>query len=276
MNDLITIDQSRVDAMQPAERVVVLAYSDKKISEYDAVSLSKALYNALVWITKDIGLRGWTESDMQYSVVRTAELLKRYYANFSIRDFRMAFEMSYTGELDEFLPRGRDGQPERGHYQNLNAEYICRILNAYKAKRSAILKRCLKPKETTQEMTEERKKELKRRARGMLLEAYGRFEETGIFCVSPIQEIIFYDILSGANLVPAIEVTESEQREVLGRVLQEMTMRGASAGEVHRKKEAGIEADDIRSKAYASARRKALEKAFISFENDKINLSEYV
>lgn len=276
MNELITIDQSRVEAMQPAERVVVLAYGDKKISEYDSVSLSKSIYNALVWIVKDIGLRGWSESDMQYSVVRIGELLKRYYGGFSIRDFRMAFEMSYTGELDEFLPKGKDGQPERGHYQNLNAEYVCRILNAYRARRSAILKRCLKSKETAQEMGEERRKELKQRARTMLLEAYSLFEQTGEFCISPIQEIIFYDMLSGANLVPAIEVTEAEQKEVLGRVLQEMLMRGASIGEIHRKKEAGIDAVDIKSKAYASARRKALENAFISFKNEQINLSDYV
>ena len=128
-------------ALGPVEKAVFLASTAKTIAEYDAAELAAELATALKWICKDVGYRSPDESDRQYLVIRTAEILKRYYAGLSLKDFRMAFEMSLTGELDDFLPRGRDGQPDRNHYQQFNAEYVCKILNAYKGRRAWVLRK---------------------------------------------------------------------------------------------------------------------------------------
>ena len=130
-----------MDALGPVERSVFLASTDKTIAEYDANELSIELAKALKWIAKDVGYRATDESERGYLVVRVAEILKRYYDGLTMRDFKMAFEMSITGELDDYLPKNRDGQADRGHYQQFNAEYVCKILNAYKYRRAAVLKK---------------------------------------------------------------------------------------------------------------------------------------
>ena len=116
-----------MDALGPVERVVFLASTDKTIAEYDAAGLAAELATALKWICKDVGYRSPDESDRQYLVIRTAEILKRYYSGLSLKDFRMAFEMSLTGELDDFLPRGRDGQPDRNRSEEHTSELQSRI-----------------------------------------------------------------------------------------------------------------------------------------------------
>ena len=151
MNDLIVAqlqirknlakNPEAMSGLVPVEKAVYLAATGRPIDDYNAVELAKELRESLHWICKDVGFRSSNEADAQYLVVRTSEILKRYYADLSLRDFRMAFEMCLTGELDEYLPRNKDGQPERNHYQNFNADYFAKILNAYKRKQSEVVEK---------------------------------------------------------------------------------------------------------------------------------------
>lgn len=289
MNDLIVAqleirknlakNPEAMSGLVPVEKAVYLAATGRPIDAYNSVELAKELRESLHWICKDVGFRSSNEADAQYLVVRTSEILKRYYADLSLRDFRMAFEMCLTGELDEYLPRNKDGQPERNHYQNFNAEYICRILNAYRARRRQIIgkvKKAADPEKPSQDFTQEQKKRLAEKARNMLLASYGKFVETGNLEASPIQEIIFYSILSDSGLAEPIEVTDEERKAVFGKILMQMTMKGASAGEIHRFKERGIGASDVEQGAFQSARRKALEKTFADLKKQEIKLEDYV
>lgn len=270
--ELIIANQNKIDLLKPSDRAVYLASIDKRIVDYDSVSLGKALHNALIWIAKDIGLRNLSDEDMHYLVIRIAEILKRYYRDFSIRDFRMAFEMALVGELDDYLPRGKE---DRNHYNNLSAEFVCKILNAYRGKRLGVLKQ-MQTENKVPELGEAKKQELEKKAKIKLKEAYLRFCYTDRIDISPIQEIIFYGILADAGLVRQVEVTDAEKRAVLGRVLNDMAMKGASQGEIYRKKQKGIEASDIQSQAFASARRKMIYDAFKSMRSEQINIDDYV
>ena len=101
-------------ALDPIERAVFIASTEKTIEEYSSGELLTELATALKWIAKDIGYRVTDEADRQYMVVRTAEILKRYYRNFTLKDFRMAFEMAITGALDEFLRADATGRQTGG------------------------------------------------------------------------------------------------------------------------------------------------------------------
>lgn len=291
MNDLAVIDQTpilrrkaiarnpeKMSALLPVERALFLASIDKPVSEYSAVELAKELRNALQWIAKDVGFRSSGEKDVQYLVVRTAEILKRYYRELSLKDFRMAFEMCLTGELDAYLPKNREGQPERSHYQNFNAEYICRILNAYRARRSEVFRK-IQPspaKESAAEMTSEQKKRLEDKAKRNLLQCYECFLATGNLDASSIQSLVFYNILSESGLAEDIVVTDAERKEILNAALADLMKSGASYGEITRKKQAGIHSPDIEPKAFSLARRNALRRTFEEMKTNKINLKDYV
>lgn len=264
-------------ALGPVEKAVFLASTAKTIAEYDAAELAAELATALKWICKDVGYRSPDESDRQYLVIRTAEILKRYYAGLSLKDFRMAFEMSLTGELDDFLPRGRDGQPDRNHYQQFNAEYVCKILNAYKGRRAWVLRKANEavPKEE-QRPNPERERYYRNETRKDCIKAFEYFKENGRLPeMSPIAEMLYYDLLASAGFAPEIVVTIDEQKAILQRTINEFARRGM-VGDMHRLEQAGKDSPELQHGAFTMARRKALTAAFDKMVANGINITDYI
>lgn len=267
-----------MDALGPVERSVFLASMDKTIAEYDANELSIELAKALKWIAKDVGYRATDESERGYLVVRVAEILKRYYDGLTMRDFKMAFEMSITGELDDYLPKGRDGQADRGHYQQFNAEYVCKILNAYKYRRAAVLKKAndAMPPEPEKPITPEQAKELRNRTKQDCINAFEQFKANGFMPdISPIGEMLYYELLTDAGLAPEIVVTVDEQKQILQRTINQLARRGM-VGDMRRLEQAGPGAPELQHGALTIARQKALKAAFTKMVADGINITDYI
>ena len=263
-----------LNALEPVERAVFLASIAKPISDYSDKELAAELNNTLTWIAKDIGFRSTDEREKQYLVIRTAEILKRYYANFSMKDFRMAFEMSLTGELDDFLPKGRDGQPDKSHYQQFNAEYVCKILNAYKARREWVLK---KARESEPKMDYSIDDQTKRANYEQickdLVQCFETYRATGRVEASPIGEMLYYDILAEHGLAKPVEVTEAEQRYILQRIINQFAKRGM-VGTVNKLHELGIGNPALEHDSFVYARRKALEQTFVRMMNENIDINQ--
>lgn len=267
-----------MDALGPVERSVFLASTDKTIADYDANELAIELAKALKWIAKDVGYRATNESERGYLVVRVAEILKRYYDYLTMRDFKMAFEMSITGELDDYLPKGRDGQADRGHYQQFNAEYVCKILNAYKYRRAAVLKKAndAMPPEPEKPITPEQAKELRNRTKCDCIQAFEQFKANGYMPdISPIGEMLYYEILTDAGLAPEILVTIDEQKQILQRTINQLARRGM-VGDMRRLEQAGPGAPELQHGALTIARQKALKAAFTKMVADGINITDYI
>lgn len=267
-----------MDALGPVERSVFLASTDKTIAEYDANELSIELAKALKWIAKDVGYRATDESERGYLVVRVAEILKRYYDGLTMRDFKMAFEMSITGELDDYLPKGRDGQADRGHYQQFNAEYVCKILNAYKYRRAAVLKKAndAMPPEPEKPITPERAKELRNQTKRNCIQAFEQFKANGYMPdISPIGEMLYYKLLTDAGLAPEIVVTIDEQKQILQRTINQLARRGM-VGDMRRLEQAGPDAPELQHGAFTIARQKALKASFTKMVADGINITDYI
>jgi len=266
-------------ALGPVEKAVFLASTAKTIAEYDAAELAAELATALKWICKDVGYRSPDESDRQYLVIRTAEILKRYYAGLSLKDFRMAFEMSLTGELDDFLPRGRDGQPDRNHYQQFNAEYVCKILNAYKGRRGCVLKKAFEAVETPElkpGRDVERERYYRNETRRDCINAFESFKENGRLPeMSPIAEMLYYNELSAAGLADEIEITLADQKEILQRTINDYARRGY-IGDVRRLKESGTSDPELEHGSFVLARRKALAATFRRMVEQEINITDYI
>ena len=263
--------------LDPIEKTIFLASTDKTIAELSGVELANELTKALKYIAKDVGYRENDESERGYLIVRICEILKRYYSNLSLRDFRMAFEMSITGELDDFLPKGRDGQADRGHYQQFNAEYICKILNAYKSKRAGTLRKAYdampKP-EPERDYEQERK--YSKALRKEVCAAYEFFKENDIMPnMSPIAEMLYYQILADAKLAPEIEITIDEQKAILYRTINDFAKQGM-VGDVSRLEKEGTDAPELQHKSFLLARRRALKDTFVRMKREGIILENYI
>ena len=264
-------------ALGPVEKAVFLASTAKTIAEYDAAELSAELAVALKWICKDVGYRSPDESDRQYLVIRTAEILKRYYAGLSLKDFRMAFEMSLTGELDDFLPHGRDGQPDRNHYQQFNAEYVCKILNAYKGRRAWVLRKANEavPK-GEQKPNPERERYYRNETRKDCIKAFEYFKENGRLPeMSPIGQMLCYESLAAVGLADKIEITFADQKEIWQRKINDYARRGY-IGDVRRLKESGTDDPELEHGSFVLARRKALTATFRRMVEQEINITDYI
>lgn len=271
-------DPEIMNALEPVERSVFLASTVKTFAEYTGNDLVAELAPALKFIAKDVGYRATDEQERQYLLVRVAEILKRYYGKLTMRDFRLAFEMSIAGELDDYLPKGRDGQADRGHYQQFNAEYICKILNAYRTRRAGILKRAydIMPQASENIVDPAEVAEFARRTKEECIKAYEYFKENGhLPDFSPIGEMLCYTTLSNAGLAPEIIVTLDEQKAILQRTITRLASKGM-IGDMQRFKDAGPGAPELQPGAYKMARRKALKNAFAQMASDGINITDYI
>lgn len=249
-------------ALDPVERAVFLASTAKTIAEYNGTELSAELAVALQWICKDVGYKVTDEADRQYIVLRTAEILKRYYPRLTLKDVKMAFEMSITGQLDDYLPRTRDGRADRGHYQQFNAEYVCKILDAYKARRGAVLKKAYEAVETPEpQTTDGMKDEYRRAAVAELCGHFESFKQSGVLNTSAMTDIVFYNILSEYGLAVPVIVTPDEQKMVWQRTINEY-VRGGMIGDVRRLKENGIDDPELEHGSFILARHRAIMDTF--------------
>ena len=264
-------------ALGPVEKAVFLASTAKTIAEYNAAELAAELATALKWICKDVGYRSPDESDRQYLVIRTAEILKRYYAGLTLKDFRMAFEMSLTGELDDFLPRGRDGQPDRNHYQQFNAEYVCKILNAYKGRRGWILKKAYENVPKPEEKPDPGKERYYRNeTRRDCINAFLEYKYRGRMPqLSPIGEMLCYNALAAVGLADEIEITLADQKEIWQRTINDYARRG-HIGDVRRLKDAGTGDPELEHGSFVLARRKALKRTFAWMAEQEIQITDYI
>lgn len=264
-------------ALEPVEKAVFLASTAKTVAEYQTPELAAELKTALKWIAKDIGYRSTDESEMGYLVVRVVEILKRYYDGLTLNDFRMAFEMSITGALDDYLPRGRDGQPDRGHYQQFNAEYVCKILNAYRARRAAVLRKAhdAVPKEESKR-DPAKDRYYRNETRKGCINAFELFKENGRLPeMSPIAEMLYYDELAAVGLADKIEITLVEQKEIWQRTINDYARRGY-IGDVRRLKQTRTDDPELEHGSFVLARRKALAATFRRIVEQGININDFI
>jgi hypothetical protein len=269
-------DAAIMGALEPVEKAVFLASTAKTIDEYNGEQLTAELASTMKFVAKDVGYRITDEREFGYLVIRVAEILKRYYGNLTVKEFKMAFEMCIAGELDDFLPRDRMGQPDKNHYQQFNADYVCRIVNAYKAKRAFILKKAnaARPKaEKARDLDEEARQ--RKEIITDLITAYECYCLDGIFPnVSPIAEMLYYKYLSDAGLVEQVNVTDEEKKAAYESTMQWYQMRGLVA-DVKRVREGGKDAEELQYGALVLARRKALKEAFAQMKRENVNIRDY-
>lgn len=72
-----------------------------------------------------------SETDWQYIQSRILSMLVKYYSYLTLSDVMTAFELLSVGELNDYLPRNSSGNADSGHYQQFNANYFGKVLNAF-------------------------------------------------------------------------------------------------------------------------------------------------
>lgn len=91
-------------------------------------------------ICRDLGIVKWknTPENEAYTKTRFYQTVTKYYSNLSFSSLKLAFEMLSIGQLDDYLPKDKNQQPEKNHYQEFSFEFYTRVLNAYVKKTSDV------------------------------------------------------------------------------------------------------------------------------------------
>lgn len=265
-------------ALNPVEKYIFAASTKTQISEIDDETLVTKLANMLKYIAMDVGfIIPQITEDWQYIQARTLDILKRYYSNFTLSDIKLAFELATTGELDEFLPKDKQGNPDKNHYQQFNSEYLSKILNAYKRKQNVVIDKAFKVlPEPKGEMTPQqiRQFEIQRQWRNRYI--FLCYKYTGKLILGLTDDMFLYEWLQKCGLADDVQVKEDDRKEAFARYMQRVA-RGMinqyTAFQVRRK---GTESPEIDFTAFEVARKKEIIKAFDRMIAEEMQVDNYM
>lgn len=172
------------------------------------------------FIAMDVGFIIPTENrdDWTYICTRLLDLLKRYYSQLTLSEVKLAFELLITGELDDYLPKDRDGNAERKHYQQFNADYFAKVLNAYCRKQNQVIGKAYTAlPEPKKELSPEQIRYYRNQSVMTCLMCFMRYKYTGRLVFGLTDEMFVYNWLLGVGLADEVKETEDDRKEAYNR-----------------------------------------------------------
>ena len=266
-------------ALTPVEKYIFVASTKKQIAEIDDETLIAKTGQMFRFIAMDVGFIIPTENrdDWTYICTRLLDLLKRYYSQLTLSEVKLAFELLITGELDDYLPKDRDGNAERKHYQQFNADYFAKILGAYRKKQNEVVGKAYKAlPEPKKEMTPEEKRYYhnRREARNRII--FLRYKYTGKITFEIGDEMFLFEWLKQIGYAEEVNATEDDRKQAFAKYMQRAAIgliNQYTACNVRRK---GIDSPEIDYTAYEVARKKEITCAFDRMITDEIYIDDYL
>lgn len=250
--------------LNSVDALIMTAAKNITIGEMLPSAVTSAVHQIFHFISIDIGYKKPAEdAEWQYIVVRLADVLKRHFYDLTIEDVKTAFELLTVGDLDNYLPINSNGEPDRSHYQNLNAEYLCKVLRAYKKRRDVAYtnikaaqpkpQKALPPQPTKTPAEKTR-------------ECYDTYKATGklVFQIPP-DDVTIANFLTGKGLMAAVEVTDADKEKALGIYKAENELGWHNDYAAKWIIRAGKDARELQPKAYKIALNRCIKAAFDGF-----------
>lgn len=265
-------------ALTPVEKYIFAASTKTQISEMDDGVLVSKTAQMFRFIAMDVGyIIPQNENDWAYIQTRLVDILKRYYSNLTLADIKLAFELATTGELDEYLPKDKQGNPDKNHYQQFNADYFAKILKAYKQKQTDVIDKAYKaiPGKNNEISPEQiRRFEIQRQWRNLYI--FLCYKYTGKLILGLTDDMFLYEWLQKCGLADDVQVKEDDRKEAFARYMQRVA-RGMinqyTAFQVRRK---GTESPEIDFTAFEIARKKEIIKAFDRMISEEMQVDNYM
>lgn len=265
-------------ALTSVEKFIFAASTKTQIKDIDTDTLVEKLSILLKYISMDIGYNIPQDiDDWNFIQTRILDILTRYFSELTLSEVKLAFELATTGELDAYLLKDSQGNPDRKHYQNLNAEYISKILNAYRKKQSDVFDKAYKalpscPKEITKEEKAFYENIRIQRNRYLFL----LYKYTGQIRFELSDEIFLYKWLYEAGFAEYVKATQEDKKEAYNRFLKRVSNGFVNEYKAFNVRRQGIESPELSHTAYEVARRKEIIKAFDRMIAEEIQVDNYL
>lgn len=265
-------------ALTPVEKYIFAASTKTQISEMDDGVLVSKTAQMFRFIAMDVGyIIPQNDNDWAYIQTRLVDILKRYYSYLTLADIKLAFELATTGELDEFLPRDSQGNPDKKHYQQFNADYFAKILNAYRRKQNGVIHKAYKAvPEPKKELTQEEKRYYHNQAVARCREVFLLYKYTGRFELGITDGMLIYDWLRKLGFANEVAGTEDDRKQAFARYMQRVARGFVNKYEAYHVRRKGADAPELDFTAYEIARDKEIARTFDRMIADELQIDNYL
>lgn len=274
MNELVRYEQQRaidvrrkmlnteaVAELSDIEKSIFAASTTQAIKEIEERTLVEKLSKLFRYVAIDVGYNIPQDAgEWQYLQTRLADVLRRYYGNKTLNDVKMAFELLVTGGLDAYLPKDSNGNPDNKHYQRFNADYIGKILKAYKAKQKEVFAKTFK-NEPQEKVSRE---EIERAERERIVKNKGIFYryKYGKLDFGFVGLIMCCRWLTNLGFISDIEITEADKTAAYQYYLQRYAAGFGNKYELSYVKKKGHDAHTLQPIARQEAIKRQVIEAF--------------
>lgn len=265
-------------ALTPVEKYIFVASTKKQIADIDDGTLIAKTGQMFRFIAMDVGYIIPTNSeDWAYICTRLLDILKKYYSQMTLADIKLAFELATTGELDDYLPKDSQGNPDKKHYQQFNADYFAKILNAYRRKQNGVIHKAYKAlPEPKKELTPEEKRYYHNQAVARCREVFLLYKYTGRFELGITDGMLIYDWLRKLGFANEVAGTEDDRKQAFARYMQRVARGFVNKYEAYHVRRKGADAPELDFTAYEIARDKEIARTFDRMIADELQIDNYL
>lgn len=268
------------EGLNKVERYVFAASTKTQICDIDDKTLVEKMAQMFRFIAMDVGYIIPTENpdDWKYICTRLLDLIKRYYSQLTLAEVKLAFELATTGELNDYLPPGRGGEPDKNHYQQFNVDYFAKILNAYRKKQNNVISKAFKTlPEPNRDLTPEQKQEYSNENKKKTIWVFLFYKYRGnLPDLSMIEQMLIYNQLADVGLAEPINITDEDKIAALNGLKVRIAKGFINEFAAFQIRKQGVEHEDVQPGAFWIARRKALETTFAEMVAEEIQIVEFI
>lgn len=255
------------------ETYIFSASTKLQINELTDDILVKKSAQLFRFIAIDVGYTIPSQNDWSYICTRLLDVLKRYFSNLTLSEIKLAFELTLTGGLDEYLPRDSRGEPDKKHYQQFNVDYFSKILNAYIKKRGEVIEKVYKSLPAPEIQVEEKEK-YHQLSFNRLLNVFLRYKYKGTFRLGLVDGMFFYNILKKASIIDEIKEQDEDRRKALSIYMQRVAKGFTNRYEAYRVQQKGVYSPELDFTAFEIARDKEIQRAFYFIVSNEIQMTD--
>lgn len=265
-------------SLSGVEKYIFAASTKMQIADIDDGTLIEKTGQMFRFIAMDVGYIIPTNSeDWTYICTRLLDILKKYYSQMTLADIKLAFELATTGELDDYLPKDSQGNPDKKHYQQFNADYFAKVLNAYCRKQNQVIGKAYTAlPEPKKELSPEQIRYYRNQSVMTCLMCFLRYKYTGRLVFGLTDEMFVYNWLLGVRLADEVKETEDDRKEAYNRFLARAARGFVNEFTVYRVRKQGIQSPEIDFTAFEVARRKEIKRTFDQMIKDEIYIYHYL
>lgn len=134
------IQSNKIKQLSKVDQLIFAESTRKLISEED-VPENKIKHLGIIFIgvCLDFGLNAPSERDVKTVFASIFDVVELYFDDLSFAEVKLAWRLLAVGELDNYLPKDRYGNPDKNHYGSLNVDYVTKVLKAYRKRKADMM-----------------------------------------------------------------------------------------------------------------------------------------